>query len=118
MSFFSFGARLAKSHYASTVILLTASDGSPMKTSYFHSLSANFNTRRVLIASSTPDPLTPSQLLARKVNAATAIASVPVVNVGWTTGAKNGLWLTGCSFSVPFLSLSSHSACATPPKIQ
>ena len=90
-AFFLSERGLAKSHHTSAIILMIESDGSVKR---FNSIAfppfsthVGLQTALVNLRRNTPS----SHPIARKVNAAAANASVPVVNVGWTTGAKNGL---------------------------
>lgn len=54
-----------------------------------------------------------------QASAATARALTPVSRVGWMTGAKVGLWLTGMSWaSVPFLAASAYRSGSMPPMPQ
>src|SRR2546423_15656178 len=55
---------------------------------------------------------------ASQARAAATIASTPVSNVGWITGAKRGLWLVGNSPSRPSLFAFAYMAASVPPTNQ
>ncbi len=54
-----------------------------------------------------------------QARAATVMALTPVSRVGWVTGAKVGLWLTGMSWAmVPFLAAAAYRSVSMPPMPQ
>jgi hypothetical protein len=51
--------------------------------------------------------------------AAATKAAVPVMSVGWMTGAKRGEWLDGMSLvTVPAANAAANAAGSVPPKSQ
>lgn len=95
-------------------------------TQYMYSFQVPRNTKSLQIHAKKPAPALsalspqpdPSLDVSKNVSAPTTNASVPVLSVGCTTGAKNGLWFVGMSSSLPSRFSLSQSSGSCPPKNQ